>query len=338
MGGKSGEHEVSLKSGAGVINNLNPTEYISCPVIISKDGKWIADSGYGGFSLELPFNAEAFLTINTNGSDTIPAFMLNPETKPDIVFPIIHGKFGEDGTLQGMLEMHGLKYTGSGVLGSSLAMHKRMAKEMYQFHKLNTPEYSYYSKRKWESGGAAIIAHIVEKLKLPLFIKNPEGGSSIGMGMAKTKEEVKSIADNLFEDSNELIFETAIKGTEVSCGVLENTKGDCEPLLPTEIVPVSSAFFDFKAKYEANASREITPARLFPPVTEAVQKAAVKAHNALHCKGFSRTDMIISNNTPYILETNTLPGFTETSLLPQGAKACGISYPELLDRIIQCAM
>ena len=339
MGGKSGEHDVSLRSGAGVINNLDPREYTACPVIITRSGHWVCDSTYGAFGPDLPFNGSAFLKLHSGEESlTLPGFLLDPETRPDVVFPILHGKFGEDGTLQGMLEMHGLRYTGSGVLGSALSMQKRKAKEMYLQYKIPTPLYSFYLRRQWQENSATIASGLVEKLGLPIFAKIPEGGSSIGMGLAKSKDDLKKIAEELFGESDEVLFEKAVKGTEVSCGVLESLKGECEPLLPTEIVPVTSAFFDYKAKYEAGASREITPARLPPKIIEKIQKTAVAAHTALHCRGFSRTDMIIEGDIAWVLETNTLPGFTETSLLPQGAKACGISYPELLDRIIQCAL
>jgi len=335
MGGQSGEHEVSLKSGAGILANLDYDTYEACPVVISKTGVWHCANSYGEMH---PFDAALLVHQDPEGSRTIPSFLVDSATKPDVVFPIIHGKFGEDGTLQGLLAMHGLIWVGSDVLGSALAMHKRMAKELYQFHKIPTPDYSFYTRKQWQSGMSTIPSHLIEKLGLPIFIKAPNGGSSVGMGLANTREEIREIGDRLFDESDEVLFEKSIKGTEVSCGVLETLDGTVEALLPTEIVPVSSAFFDYKAKYEKNASKEITPARLSPAMTDRVRKLAVASHQALHCSGMSRTDIMISGDSLFVLETNTLPGFTETSLLPQGAKACGIAYPELLDRIIQVAL
>jgi D-alanine-D-alanine ligase len=329
MGGRTDEHPISLKSGAGILNNLDYSMYSAVPVIITKDGKWLCGDKYS----TTPF-------IETAGEATLqfPFFLLDEKSRPDIVFPIVHGKFGEDGALQGLLEMYGLPYVGSGVLGSAVAMHKRKAKELYIQNKIPTPEYSFYSRRQWRASNGAIVSHIVEKLGLPVFAKSPEGGSSIGMGLAKTRESLKEIADKLFEDSDEVLFEKSVKGTEVSCGVLENIDGELEALLPTEIVPVASSFFDYKAKYEKGASREITPARISDSLTDKVRKTVVASHQALGCRGLSRTDIIISGESLFVLETNTLPGFTETSLLPQGAKAVGISYTELLDRILRCAM
>jgi D-alanine-D-alanine ligase len=338
MGGTSTEHEVSLKSGAGIINNLDYGSYRACPVVISKAGRWLCAEDYRAYGGPEPFDAARFLEKTPEGSVSFPIFLLAQGGRPDIVFPILHGKWGEDGTLQGLLAMYGLPFTGSGVLGSSLSIHKRKAKEMYLQYQLNTPPFSYYTRRRWRRERAAIVRHVHDKLGLPLFIKSPDGGSSIGMGHARTKADIGTVADSLFDASDEVLFEKAVKGTEVSCGVLDTPSGDCEALVPTEIVPVKSAFFDFEAKYNPEACREITPARLSPALTERVRKTAVTAHRALLCADFSRTDMIIAGNRIFVLETNTLPGFTETSLLPQGAKAAGIPYSALLDRIIECAL
>ncbi|MBL8026465.1 MAG: D-alanine--D-alanine ligase [Fibrobacteres bacterium] len=338
MGGRSGEHPVSLKSGSGILNNLDYSMYAAVPVVILQDGRWLAGNSYTAYGESNKFSAEQFIANAGEPSLQIPLFLLEKESRPDIVFPIIHGKFGEDGALQGLLEMHDLPYVGSGVLGSAVAMHKRKAKELYIQNKIPTPDYSFYSRRQWRASTGTIISHIVEKLGLPVFIKSPEGGSSIGMGLAKTREALKELADSLFQDSDEVLFEKSVKGTEVSCGVLENADGELEALLPTEIVPVSSSFFDYKAKYEKGASKEITPARISESLTDKVRKTVVAAHQALGCRGLSRTDIIIVGESLYVLETNTLPGFTETSLLPQGAKAVGIGYSELLDRILRAAM
>lgn len=337
FGGRSSEHDVSLRSGTGVVNNLDYNEYQVCPVIITKEGRWISGTEYRSYDRETPFDAQAFLSAGLKPESAFPAFLLG-EGRPDLVFPILHGRFGEDGTLQGMLEIYGLSYTGSGVLGSSLAMHKRKAKEMYLHHGLPTPDYSFYTRRQWEAGSASVVRHLVDKFGLPIFAKVPEGGSSIGVGKAGTKEELKKLAEQYFAESEEVLFEKQVRGVEVSCGVLDGPNGECEGLIPTEIAPVTSEFFDYQAKYEKGACREITPARITPEMTALVRKLAVKAHQALHCRDFSRTDIILSGKKAFILETNTLPGFTETSLLPQGAAAAGISYSALLDRIIGCAL
>ncbi len=336
MGGRSGESAVSLRSGEGILGNLDYSMYEALPVVVTTEGEWLAATDYGSFGDG--FDANAFVAGCRSVSKSFPERLLGSDSLPDIVFPIIHGKYGEDGTLQGMLEMYNLPYVGSRVLSSALAMHKRKAKEIYIHNKIPTPEYSFYSRRQWNSSSPTLIAHLVEKLGLPIFAKSPEGGSSIGIGFANSKESLREIADSLFVDSDEVLFEKTVKGVEVSCGVLDTIDGEPEPLLPTEIIPVSSSFFDFKAKYEKGASREVTPARISKSLTEKVQKYAVAAHNALGCFCMSRTDMIISGEAISVLETNTLPGFTPTSLLPQGAAAVGLSYPELLDRVIRVAM
>jgi D-alanine-D-alanine ligase len=338
MGGMSSEHDISLASGQGIINNLDYNEYAVCPVIITKEGRWHCAEEYAGFFGPTKFDPGKFLEKVPEGTKTFPIFLLAQDGRPDVVLPILHGRWGEDGTLQGLLSIYGLDYTGSSVLASSLAIHKRKAKEMYQQYNLNTPAFSFYPKSKWETGRADIPGYVMDKLGLPVFVKIPDGGSSIGLGMASSKEEIQTISDKLFEEADEVMFEKYVKGTEVSCGVLESASGDIEALMPTEIVPVKSSFFDFEAKYNQEACREITPARISPALIQKVQNTAVTAHRALNCSDFSRTDMIISGSKIFVLETNTLPGFTETSLLPQGAAAAGITYQSLLDRIIGCAL
>ncbi|OGJ85670.1 MAG: hypothetical protein A2268_16855 [Candidatus Raymondbacteria bacterium RifOxyA12_full_50_37] len=338
MGGTSGEHPVSLKSGNGIVNNLDYTEYATCPVIIGTDGMWHCAGSYADYEKNNPFDSAAFLKSSSDGTPYFPPFLLLAQGKPDIVFPIVHGTGGEDGTLQGLLEIYGLPYTGSGVLGSSLAMHKRKAKELYIQYGLTTPDYSYYTREQWRIGAATIPSHVTDKLGLPVFVKIPTGGSSIGMGMAQSRDEIRDLCERFFSESREVLFEKAVKGTEVSCGVLDSADGEPEALAVTEIVPVKAAFFDYEAKYEKGASREITPARISADLTQKVHRAAVMAHKALHCSGFSRSDIIIANQKLYTLETNTLPGFTETSLLPQMAAASGLTYAEFLDRIIQQAL
>jgi len=338
FGGRSSEHDVSLRSGSGVLRHLDYAEYEVCPVIISREGLWHCADHYSAYSPEKPFDVASFLTAHGQGEKSFPRFLLSEEGRPDVAFPVLHGRFGEDGTLQGLLDIYNIPFAGSGVLGSALAMHKRKAKELYRFYNLPTPDYSYYSRAQWEQDNGAVLRHLSEKFGYPIFAKVPEGGSSIGVGRAGNREELKQLAESYFQESEEVLFEKSVKGVEVSCGVLTGLTGKAEPLLPTEIVPATGAFFDYEAKYKVGASREITPARITPPMMDKVRRLSVQAHEALHCRDFSRTDMILDGEKIFILETNTLPGFTETSLLPQGAAAVGISYPALLDRIIHCAL
>lgn len=336
MGGVSSEHNISLKSGEGVVNNLNPEKYLVCPLVIKKDGTWLCKNEYKTFGKDNIFAVEDYTKECSKTSNVLPAFLSNTETRADIFFPVLHGKGGEDGTLQGMLELYGFLYTGSGVLGSSVALNKKTSKQLYSFYNIDTPEFSSFTKNNWKKSSQTIIQNLKDKFGFPIVCKIPEMGSSFGMGIASTKEEFNALCDTLYKEGDEVLFEKFVKGTELTCGVVESVNGDIMALTPTEIVPNnSSAFFDYSAKYEKGGAKEITPARISSTITNRVKKLAIQSHKALSCSGYSRTDMIVCGDKINVLETNTLPGFTETSLIPQGAAASGISYSELLDKIIE---
>lgn len=251
----------------------------------------------------------------------------------DVALIILHGAYGEDGTIQGMLDLLGIPYQGSGVLGSALAIDKLASKKIYQQSGLPVPPYMTAQKDRSFDGPTCVDA-----LGLPLFVKPVTGGSSIGMSRVSTLAELAPALSKAFEYDDTVLVERFIQGTELTCSVIGND--DLVALPPIEIIPAhpSSTFFDYAAKYTPGGAHEICPARISPEQTETMQNLAKQAHRALSLKGYSRTDMILNDGAFYILETNTIPGMTQTSLLPLSAKTAGMSFSALLDRLIELAL
>jgi D-alanine-D-alanine ligase len=246
----------------------------------------------------------------------------------DAALIILHGAYGEDGTVQGLLELLDIPYQGAGVLGSALAMNKLAAKQMYE--KCGIPVPPYTVARRKEN---VPPQKLVDLIGLPLVVKPAVGGSSIGMSIVRTLDAVAPALAKAFEHDTTAIVETYIQGIEITGGVLGNDDLQALPLI--EIIPNRNfEFFDYEAKYTAGATQEICPARISPALTEKAQSYAMMAHRALFCKGYSRSDMMLRGEEIFVLETNTIPGMTATSLLPQAAKVAGISFGQLLDRLI----
>ena len=250
----------------------------------------------------------------------------------DVALVIMHGRGGEDGALQGMLDLLGLPYQGSGVLGSALAMNKELSKMLYQQAGLKVSRALFLNR-----GEALDLRGIEAQLGLPVVIKPVNEGSSIGITKAGTLEELEKGLAAAFGHDRRVLVEEFLDGVEVTGGVLGNAELTALPLV--EIVPSEQYdFFDYEAKYKPGASREICPARLDEATTRKAQEISLTAHRALHCRGYSRTDMIVRDGDIYVLETNTIPGMTATSLFPQAARAAGLEFPQLLDRLIELAL
>ncbi len=303
MGGPSSEHDVSLKTGGVILKHLNKEKYDAVPLVIPINKKW-----------EIP---EA----------------------TDVAFIALHGAYGEDGTVQAILESADIPYTGSGVLASALAMDKVKSAELFSFHGLNVPKQIVFKKNEWVENQKNIIANITA-LGIPCVIKPSRGGSSVGISILKDINGLHDAFIRAFEHDATVIAQQYIKGVEVSCGVLDEGKREKPTALPpVEILSPEHEFYDYHAKYTAGGSEHIIPPRLAKEVIQSIENAALTAHNALGCSGMSRTDMIVAENgTIYVLETNTIPGMTETSLYPQAAAAIGISFEVLLDKMIQAAL
>lgn len=250
----------------------------------------------------------------------------------DAAFILLHGVHGEDGTIQGFLDLLGIPYQGAGVLGSALAMDKNLAKTMYKLHGLPVAPWVMVEPKDLEHPG-----RITDSLQLPCVVKPVRQGSSIGMSIVRTPEQLPAALRLALAHDSEVMVEEFIKGRELTVGVIGNA--ELTPLPLIEIIPDSRFdFFDYEAKYQPGASQEICPAQVSEQVRKKAQQYAMTAHKSLQLRGYSRTDMILAGEELYLLETNTIPGMTPTSLLPQAAAKAGLSFSALLDRLIALAL
>ncbi len=296
-GGKSSEREVSLKSGEQVYKALHKERYD----IRRYDPQ---------FDLEK---------------------LIHDAAELDVALIIMHGRWGEDGTIQGLLDLLEVPYQGSGVLGSAMAINKEISKSRYRQAGLRVAKDLVFPREEVPSPG-----YIMEELGLPVVIKPVSEGSSIGVTVARSPEEVAAGIDQALQLDRRVLVEEFIDGMEVTSGVLGNDQLEALPLV--EIVPGEAyRFFDYEAKYQPGASTEICPARLSPAMTARVQQVGLTAHRALQCRGYSRTDTIVKGDEVYVLETNTIPGMTATSLFPQAAAGMGLDFSALLDRLVELA-
>ena len=293
MGGISSEREVSLISGNEVVKNLDKKKYEIIPVDFNGDCTWV------------------------------------DEIKPDVVFIALHGKYGEDGTIQSLLESMGQKYTCSGAAASILGMNKMFFKFLVNKEEIKNPKAFFLSDKN-------INVSDLKNLGWPVVVKPVLGGSSIGISIVKSKENLKRAINLAFKYDQEILIEEYIKGVEVSCSVIEDN-GEIIALPLVEICP-KNEFFDYKSKYNEKLCQEIIPARVSDELSQKIFEISKKIFKLLRCKGMARLDFIIKNNEAYVLEINIIPGMTAQSLLPKSAKVIGISYSEFLDKIIQSAL
>jgi len=333
MGGPSAEYEVSMNSGGQVLANLDRGKYDLRAVVVSKEKQiYYANVDASG---PVP-DVKSFATPGGPFKGPLhPSDCKDVWKGCDVAFLAVHGEFGEDGTIQGYLDTLGVPYTGCGVYASAVAMNKITSKFLYMLGGLSVPDYSVYGVNHPETTVDGIIA----KHGFPCFLKCPQSGSSRLMGRASDRESLVALLKELQESANDILVETMVKGIEFSCGVIDMPDGSTHALPPIEIRPLGSEFFDYKAKYTHGASEELVPAPREPELLAQVEDAALRAHKLLRCYGVSRTDMIYSDSKMHILETNTLPGMTSTSLLPQAFKAWrGGTYKELLDILLTSAL
>jgi len=341
MGGKSEEHPVSMQSGKAIIRQLNSSRYNIKPIIISKDGKWIIPENFLNGKEAKKFSIETLLKAEPGlrRLNTVHSFHREARTKIHLAILALHGRHGEDGAMQGLLETMGIPYTGSGILGSALSLDKIMAKKIYESKNIPTPEYAEITFSQWKGSRGKLLKILEKKFSFPLVLKIPHGGSSIGVVMVKSSAHLISSLDKMFKSENRLMVEHYLKGREFSCGVFEDLKSGNNFAFPvTEIIPNKARYFDLKSKYDAGGAKEITPAKITASVSRRIQEFALKAHAALSCRVYSRTDFIWDYNYFNILETNTLPGMTPASILPKQAKAYGWSYSKLLDQIVEVSL
>ena len=345
-GGKSTEHEVSIKSAKSILENLNKEKYEIYPIFINKDGTWHEEKlsiGTGSFSKENE-NFRKRTGPNRKKIENIIGYIKNL----DIVFLVLHGLYGEDGTIQGMLELIGVKYVGCKVLASSVGMDKAYTKLVFEKAKINQAKYIYAKKyenkyiyvdddlNEIELNIDELINKIEQKLKYPMFIKPSNSGSSVGVNKAKNRQELIKNIEIAAEFDDKILIEEGIIGKEVECAVIGNSKIGVEASPVGEILSAED-FYTFDAKYENQDSKTVIPAAITESQSEEIRSLAVKAFKAIDGSGLSRVDFFVENETGkiYINEINTMPGFTNISMYPKLFETYGYNYGELLDKIIE---
>ena len=303
-GGRSGEHEISLRSAESIMKAMERSKYEISEYFISKEGKW----------RPRPIQPE-------------------PGAHPDIdvVFPVLHGTFGEDGTVQGLLELADLPYVGAGVLASSLSMDKEMMKRVC--HERGLPVVEYVTLMR----GATDTAEVASRLPFPLFVKPANLGSSVGISKAKDRTELEKAVALAAEYDRKVIVERGIIGREFECSVLGNQQPEAS--LPCEVMP-SREFYDYEDKYLLDQAKFELPAKLAPNQTAELRRLAVECYRAVECEGMARVDFLLEAATGqlYINEINTIPGFTSISMYPKMWEQTGLAYPKLIDRLIELAL
>ena len=350
FGGRSGEHEVSLASATSVMANLDKEKYDVVPIGITREGAWLlgteparlmaADQYVGEETGENVETTAVTLTGDPRLRRLIPiegSEELSDDGTLDVIFPVLHGTYGEDGTLQGMLEMANVPYVGCGVLGAALGMDKEKMKIIFQAVGLSNVDYLVYRRNEWERSPEAIIEAIEQRLGYPCFVKPVNLGSSVGINKAHDRTELEHAMHVAAEYDRKIIIEHGINCREFECSVL----GNDEPIASMigEVV-ASNEFYDYNAKYLDNKSEVIIPAQIPQAVSEEIRRQAIKAFIALDLSGLARVDFFMERETGhiYINEVNTMPGFTQISMYPKLWEASGLSYAELLDRLIELAI
>ncbi len=343
FGGRSGEHEVSLASAQSVVQNLDPHKYCVALIGITKDGRWMLPgesakalteglSNGNGIPALLPadHNSRALLTVTDSRLVAGEAI--------DVVFPVLHGPYGEDGTVQGLLELTGLPYVGAGVLGSAVGMDKVIMKTLFLAAGLPTPPFIYLRKRDWLASREQVAVRVAREIGFPCFVKPANLGSSVGITKVHRPEDLGGAVDLAADYDVKIIIEQSIEDAhEIECSVLGND--DPQASVVGEVIP-SREFYSYEAKYVDDASELIIPAPLPEAVSARLREIAVAAFRSVDCAGMARVDFLVKRGTHevFLSEVNTIPGFTRISMYPKLWEASGLSYSALLERLIELAL
>jgi D-alanine-D-alanine ligase len=364
-GGRSGEHEVSVASAASIIRHLDPERYESVPIFIERNGRWhIPNEGPTSTSAaEVLQKAEPQRVQNSSqdrethfvaypSKETILSIERLPVTNDqklaanaivtgedlDVIFPVLHGPYGEDGTVQGLLELANIPYIGAGVAGSAVGMDKVITKKLFQASNLPIVKYVFISRNEWEQTPEAVKTKICKELQFPVFVKPANLGSSVGISKVQAIDKLAAAVSIASDFDRKIVIEEAVsEAREIECAVLGNE--DPVASIPGEIIP-SREFYDYEAKYLDTGSRLLIPAPLTKTQTETVQQLSVQAFRALECAGMARVDFLLDEHRKKIFlnEVNTIPGFTTVSMYPRLWEASGVSYSTLLDRLINFSL
>lgn len=328
FGGRSGEHEVSLASAASVIKALDPEKYEVFEIGITKTGQWLS-----GKNCLWAFKNQDFSELKEVNLETNP----NSTHKPDIIFPVLHGPFGEDGTIQGLFEMLQIPYVGCGVLASALAMDKLQCKAIWKAAGIPVVDYVGFTRKAWEIEKNIIREDILVNLGIPCFVKPANMGSSVGITKVKRIEDLDAAVELAANYDSRIVVEKGLNVREIECAVLGNEDPVASPV--GEVI-VGGEFYDFYDKYVNGVSTTEVPANLPEEVAKEIQKICVKGYRVLDCSGLSRVDCFIDKDDGkiYLNEINTMPGFTSISMYPKMMEAHGIEYPALVDRLIELGL
>jgi len=373
FGGRSGEHEVSLLSAASVFNAIDKNKYEVVPIGITKDGRWLTAADAERLLQGKEVNEPSQTHLRAGDPEATPgatilargeAVIVPPEPhrqsgsltpfqteaglarrvsdraiNVDIIFPVLHGTFGEDGTIQGLLELADIAYVGAGVLGSAAGMDKDIMKSLFLAARLPIVKHVTILRSTWEAEPKKVQKLVENKLKYPAFVKPANLGSSVGISKAHDRKELGPAIEEAAKFDRKIVIEEGVggkkqKAREIECSVLGNDKPAAS--LPGEIVP-GKEFYDYTAKYVDEGSQLIIPAKLSKAETKKIQQLAISAFQAVDCSGLARVDFLMDpkNRKIYLNEINTMPGFTAISMYPKLWAASGLAYPELIDRLIQ---
>ena len=344
FGGRSGEHEVSLRSAESVINAMDKSKYEVVPIGITEEGRWLVSGNATALLPQAVMASNSHRQVAIIGDPTKQGLTrldegeLASSSEPlDVIFPVLHGTYGEDGTIQGLLEMAGVPYVGCGVLASATGMDKVAMKQLFANAGLTIIEYEWFFRSTWEENPAAVIKRVGRSLGFPVFVKPANLGSSVGISRAADKQQLRDAINDAARYDRKIVVERAVNGREIEVSILGNEHPTAS--LPGEII-AGHEFYDYEDKYIDNASRTEVPAKLPNKMIERIQRDAVRAFQAIDGSGLARVDFFVERKTNRVIinEINTMPGFTSISMYPKLWEASGIPYSELIDRLIQLAL
>jgi D-alanine-D-alanine ligase len=355
FGGRSGEHEVSLASAASVMAALQRRGHQVIPIGIARDGRWVvggdpmrvlsdevrralpAGDAAGGAKKSLADRADAQSASPTSLARTEPPGGLPAElrTEMDVAVIMLHGPYGEDGTIQGLLELAGVPYTGAGVMASAIGMDKAMMKTVFRAHGLPLVPYLVILRHEWERDPNAVAARVAAEIGYPCFVKPANLGSSVGISKVKTSAELPAGIAEAARHDRKIVVEKGIHAREIEVSVLGNDTASAS--LPCEII-YAADWYDYETKYMEGLARLVIPAQISPALTTKVRALAVQTFHAIDAAGMARVDFFLEGDTLYVNEINTIPGFTSTSGYAKMWEATGVDYPTLIDRLVELAL
>lgn len=337
-GGKSAEHQVSMQTAMAVIKALNPDKFTIHPIYITEEGSWVKGTELNGPVMDI--KELAFEQGEALNPAALAPTLFNAAEKDagpfDVIFPLLHGPNGEDGTVQGMLELLNLPYVGNGVLASSAGMDKVIMKNIFAQAGLPQVKYVWFIRSEWKKAEAAAYEKVETEIGYPCFVKPANLGSSVGISKCDNRKELEEAFVEAFQFDRKIIIEEGVIAREVEAGVMGNDEPECS--VAGEIVP-KAAFYDYKAKYQDGDTAMIIPADLTEAQYAELKEMAITAFKALDCSGLVRADFFLTAEGQfYINEVNTMPGFTPFSMFPLLWKHSGVEYPELIERLVRLAL